>query len=28
MEVDYHHDDFTAYLSTGRPAYRRIYTGS
>ena len=28
MEVDYDHDDFTAYLSAGRPVYRRIYTGS
>jgi len=28
MEVDYDHDDFTAYLSAGRPVYRRVYTGS
>lgn len=28
MEVDYHHDDFSAYLSAGKPAYRRLYTGS
>lgn len=28
MEVDYDHDDLTTYLTTGRPVYRRIYTGS
>ena len=27
MEVDYYEDDFTAYLASGRPAYRRVYTG-
>lgn len=28
MEVDYYDDNFASYLAAGRPAYRRIYTGS
>ena len=28
MVVDYYDDHFTSYLASGRPAYKRIYTGS
>lgn len=27
MEVDYDHDDFSGYLESRRPAYRRVYRG-